>query len=747
MNFLHPGFLVAGLVVSTLPILIHLLLRRRRAPVEWAAMALLEEAIRRTSRRLRIEQLLLLALRVLAILLVGVALAVPFLGSANNASTSRRTIVLVLDDGVQSGLRVGETTELAQLAQDGISTLEGLQSGDRVALVLASKPCRIELLPTQDHTSVVRALERAVAAEAATDFVGAFSLVEQIREGVDGPLDVAVLSHFRRGSIPEGGMLPPLTQRDQAPISIQLHPAATTAGTNASVLSVEPRIDISGTSVLALVRLARVGENLASESTRVWLTGEGVSTGQPRLLRWEAGQSGATIELTAPIDQSKGMDGLAAIEAHISTDQLSADDTFTALYEARSTTRVGVAGHRTNLSGATIESLPSSVWVARALVPSELARDMQVTDLDAASLDSRALLGLHALLVTNPTLVTELGWRAIGSFVDQGGVVLLFPDSGFEAQTWTAQMSNTLRVPWSFSSETLPLTEPLRLDAQQPSQQRANALFRAIEGELPALLAPLEVYRYLHATSVADEDVSLRLENGSPFVLATRPDGATRGSVAMLTTSPELSWTNLPVKPAIVPLLQEALRSGLQAAGGVRSGIVGERALFIGESGGSIESRDGKRLMIGSDGWTSGVFPSTGVWRGGEKRSTAVAVHVDTNATRLGVVPRAEILRHFSPTGAASTVFTHEQGERATRFLSHPSTVAQGCLIALAIVLLSESILSKAFSRAGERRAGRAGSATDLGWRGPRSYARLRTQPNSAQHHSTPIASSSGITS
>ena len=68
MNFLHPGIALAAVGAIALPIIIHLLFRRRRIPVDWAAMELLREAVKRTSRRLRFEQWLVLALRALAVL-------------------------------------------------------------------------------------------------------------------------------------------------------------------------------------------------------------------------------------------------------------------------------------------------------------------------------------------------------------------------------------------------------------------------------------------------------------------------------------------------------------------------------------------------------------------------------------------------------------------------------------------------------------------------------------------------------
>ena len=65
---------VAGGAVS-IPIIIHLLNRRRFKVVTWAAMRFLLAAQKKNSRRMRLEQILLLALRCLVVLLLVLAMA------------------------------------------------------------------------------------------------------------------------------------------------------------------------------------------------------------------------------------------------------------------------------------------------------------------------------------------------------------------------------------------------------------------------------------------------------------------------------------------------------------------------------------------------------------------------------------------------------------------------------------------------------------------------------------------------
>ena len=74
MSFLSP-LLLGGLVLASVPIIIHLLNRRRFRVVVWAAMRFLLNAQKQNTRRMRLEQIILLAVRACVILLVVLAMA------------------------------------------------------------------------------------------------------------------------------------------------------------------------------------------------------------------------------------------------------------------------------------------------------------------------------------------------------------------------------------------------------------------------------------------------------------------------------------------------------------------------------------------------------------------------------------------------------------------------------------------------------------------------------------------------
>jgi len=168
MGFLHPAIAWAGVASVALPIIIHLLFRRRRVPVEWAAMELLREAVRRTNRRLRFEQWLVLLLRCLALLAAGLAIAVPVLDGGALSGEVRRLVIVVVDNGPTSALRVGEESELERMVDEvrravleaGAATGGGSAGGarDRVGVVLAAGAPQLALAPTGDAGAIEQAL-------------------------------------------------------------------------------------------------------------------------------------------------------------------------------------------------------------------------------------------------------------------------------------------------------------------------------------------------------------------------------------------------------------------------------------------------------------------------------------------------------------------------------------------------------------------------------------------------------------
>src|ERR1035437_7538605 len=103
LSFLHAA-LLAGLVAASLPIIIHLLNRRKARIVEWGAMQFLELSLATRGRRILLEGIILLAVRPLMLIVLVGPLARPLLQNQNFAEGASQDVVILLDGSMSMGM-------------------------------------------------------------------------------------------------------------------------------------------------------------------------------------------------------------------------------------------------------------------------------------------------------------------------------------------------------------------------------------------------------------------------------------------------------------------------------------------------------------------------------------------------------------------------------------------------------------------------------------------------------------------
>src|SRR5262245_54997842 len=92
LSFLSPLFLV-GAAAAAVPIVLHLLKREPEARVRFAAVKLLKRAPVEHTQRRHLRELILLALRVTALVLLALAFARPFFASGAAVSGAGLTMI------------------------------------------------------------------------------------------------------------------------------------------------------------------------------------------------------------------------------------------------------------------------------------------------------------------------------------------------------------------------------------------------------------------------------------------------------------------------------------------------------------------------------------------------------------------------------------------------------------------------------------------------------------------------------
>ena len=204
LSFLSPVFL-AGAAAVAVPIVLHLLKREPEARVKFAAVKLIKQAPVEYTDRRRIRELLLLALRVTALILLALAFARPFLASGAALGSTGVTIVAL--DTSYSLAAPGRFERAKQLAKEAIASAP---SGDLVGVVTFADAAETVVRPGSDRTLASDAIEQAVTGFGATRYRAALSAAAPHLAGHHGT--VVVVTDLQengwdagdRASVPEG---------------------------------------------------------------------------------------------------------------------------------------------------------------------------------------------------------------------------------------------------------------------------------------------------------------------------------------------------------------------------------------------------------------------------------------------------------------------------------------------------------------------------------------------------------------
>ncbi|MFL5341832.1 MAG: VWA domain-containing protein [Gemmataceae bacterium] len=175
--------LLFGLAAASIPLIIHLLTRKRYDVVDWAAMQFLQIS-ERTRRKIFLEELILMLLRMGLIALFVLALAAPFITSQHLAKwggRGNRDVVIIFDGSYSMGF-VGKGPSAHQAAKDWAQEFVGeLAPGDSVA-VLQAKQQVVPVLAnlTTDPNQVRTAIQNLPPPRGGVDWPAAVQAAAQI---------------------------------------------------------------------------------------------------------------------------------------------------------------------------------------------------------------------------------------------------------------------------------------------------------------------------------------------------------------------------------------------------------------------------------------------------------------------------------------------------------------------------------------------------------------------------------------
>jgi len=563
LTFLNSAFLFAALA-ALLPLVIHLISRRRVRTIDFSSLQFLKELERKKIRRVRIRQILLLIVRSLIILAAALALARPTLtGPLGAGAGHARTSIGVVVDVSASMSREGERGRLFEQAVAAGRKVAGLlDDGDQAFLVTAGDPPR-SVIPggTLSGETLLRALDGLAPGASGTDYGGAVALATELLAGArDLNRELFIIGDLQRtGWLKEDPASPNDARTGQGALSAIRAYVLPVVGpsSNLGVSSVSVLRRYGGTAGLYSVSAEISNRGRRPVEAPVKLFVDGTQVGQTGVAL-EAGES-AAVRFSTAVDESEWHWGWVELPA----DGFGADDRrYFAIAPAR---RMEVLIVRP--PGAATRD--DAYYIGAALDPTGAGERFRPVEVEAARLAAQERGRFPVVILADVGRLNASGEKWLERHLGDGGGVLVVLGNRTDVRYWNA---GTLPC-----SELVALREPYdRPDGIRiaPAAGGGPLLEGLVFGE--RLIDDVVVKRGFAPASVRGGSV-LEVPGLGPVLVVGRSGG---GEAAVLLTGVDSSWSSLPRSGFIVPLLDRVVRrlAGVSERVG-RGGVGGD--LFV----------------------------------------------------------------------------------------------------------------------------------------------------------------------
>jgi hypothetical protein len=591
LSFESWTFALIGSIAALAPLTIHRVARRRHRVLGWAAMELLQRALKRGRRRVELRDALLLVLRTLAVLLFAFAMARPFRsrGPAGAASDQAVHAVILIDNSLSMGYRTLQGTLLETAKAKARDAVERLPRGSRVSVLPlcgAAEPGPVRGFRSLEDA--VNAIESIGLADRAPSLARALDLAIAGLSPEDAPLArrALLLSDQQQGLWPAESLserldkLPPLEViQVRAAGASAVDPAENTWVSDFRIAGgfAEPDSDQGAAAAtatatvtfIAEIRRRGSGPRLGIEAL-LSVNGAAVASrlvdlhpDRPEELRF-------TCRLELPAAGAGRT--LAAASLELSPDRLPQDDRRFLVFPILWTLPVGFV----DAAGTSDDRLGSRVgetFHLRKLLGPRTALHCRLDELDR-----RVLQGLR-LLVLAGIRSPDAAAGPIRDFVERGGQLVIAAGADFDPRAWSdgAWLDGAGILPAPLEENRIgspagaagAAAAPLRLDPASLDPQIFSG--DGLEaGDLAALCA--QAYFFAAVACGRPED---RLElapppralagfaGGLPFIVERRIGS---GRTVFIASGVYSDWNNLTRTSAVLlvdRLLRDALRRAL----------------------------------------------------------------------------------------------------------------------------------------------------------------------------------------
>ncbi|HWA97443.1 MAG TPA: BatA domain-containing protein [Pirellulales bacterium] len=718
--FLHPTMLFWA-SAAAVPIVIHLLSRRKHREVYWAAMQYLLAAVRKNSRRIQVEQWILLALRTAAIALAVLAVAQPGcdhsgLGPGGNDRTHK---MLVVDSSFSMGYKPTDKSRFDRAKELAARIVDESNQGDGFTLLVLANPPRVVVgTPAFERRDFLEEIENLKLWHGGANLPATLAQAEEVltRAARENPRlvrhEIYFLTDLGRNTWSAEG---------EGAAAAEFRQRTARLAREAQLLVLDlGQADSENTAVVDLQTtdpLTTVGHELTIEGTLrnfghasrerqlVELFIDGHKTGQDYVDLPPGGQASVTFpyRFDAPGDHG--------IELRLASDLLPLDNHRWLAASTKDQLRVlCVTGNPDGrFHGSTdylaVALAPNRKAPERSLVQPQVVPESALLEVELSNYD--------CVFLANVGQFTGSEAQAMASYLKHGGGIVCFLGDQVQADSYNRRLSGRS----SDGSKVLPATianlgpqgsyhfDPLNY------QHPLLNVFRDQE-QAGLITTPIARYFKLEVPPDSAAHVAMAFDNGDPAIVE-EPIG--RGRSILLATSADTSWSAMPLWPSFPPLVHELLSLAIRGKTAEQNIVVGQLLgdSFRGQAGqGSLSLRlpsgDAAQARVAADGeYTSWSFADTG--QSGMyvahlpppyTRDELFAVNVDTSESDLARLDPAE-LRDSVWNGVDFVLRTDWQD------LNAPSvdTVVRRqwlhiyLLTAVVALLLIESVLAMYFGR------------------------------------------------
>jgi len=515
LSFLSPLYLLGALAIAV-PIILHLFRRRTETVVDFPAVRLLTASPIEQQRRRRLRELVLLALRVTALLLLAGAFARPYLASTTLAADAAVTVV-----AVDTSFSLSDTATFARARELAVAAVGEAPATHAVALMAFGDTATTVATPTTDRGAVIAAIASLAPGASGTRYGAAVARAAELLGGRQGR--VVLITDLQQAGwegSPRAGL------PDDVEVIVR---AVDSPLQNVAITSAERR----GTRVDAAIHNFGFEEKTVPASLAV--DGQVVARATVKA----PAQSAAHVEFDADVPAT----GAATVMVE-DPGGFAADDRRHLVLDPAASARITVIV-------ADPTALRGGLYVERALEAASGGRAFTATVVDGRAMSgwtADQLAREHALIVLGTRTLERSGRELVSRYLTQGGSVLLSLGPEVDPGTLTDVMGDASGIspdPQAFGNAGATLVLG---DTRHP-------IFRLF-AEPAAALGDVSFLRY-RPVDESGKFVLARYSGGAPALLEVPRE---RGRLLLFTSDLDNQWNRFPLSPAFVPFMIESAR-------------------------------------------------------------------------------------------------------------------------------------------------------------------------------------------